>query len=69
MKKKAIHSFVYTPVGFRSRAFRSAYTIMIMNVKLYVMKLVRNMYRPAMPNDQPLFIDAMADVVLKQLRK
>ena len=41
--------------------------IMIMSVKLYVMKLERHMYRPAMPNaSDALFIDAMADVVLKK---
>ena len=65
---KGYTSFVYTPVGFVANhlevLFDNDY-----ECKVVCDEIGANYYRPEMPNTQPLFIDAMSDVVLKHLGK
>ena len=65
---KGYTSFVYTPVGFVANhlevLFDNDY-----ECKVVCDEIGANYYRPDMPNTQPLFIDAMSDVVLKHLGK
>ncbi len=66
--QKGYHTFVYTPVGFVADhlevLFDNDY-----ECKVVTDEIGANYYRPEMPNTQPLFIDAMSDVVLKHLYK
>ncbi|KIL47341.1 ferrochelatase [Jeotgalibacillus campisalis] len=66
-KEKGYESFVYTPVGFVSDhlevLFDNDY-----ECKVVTDDIGANYYRPEMPNTQPLFIEAMADKVLAQIK-
>lgn len=66
-KQKGYTSFVYTPVGFVTDhlevLFDNDY-----ECKVVTDEIGAKYYRPTMPNTQPLFIDAMSDVVLKHLK-
>ncbi|MTH53357.1 ferrochelatase [Bacillus mangrovi] len=67
-EEKGFRSFVYTPVGFVSDHLEVLFD------NDYECKVVTNelgaaYHRPEMPNDQPEFIDCLADAVLKQLQK
>jgi ferrochelatase len=65
-EQKGYNTFVYTPVGFVTDhlevLFDNDY-----ECKVVTDEIGANYYRPEMPNTQPLFIDAMSDVVLKHL--
>jgi ferrochelatase len=67
-EQKGYTSFVYTPVGFVTDhlevLFDNDY-----ECKVVTDEIGAKYYRPEMPNTQPLFIDAMSDVVLKHLNK
>lgn len=66
-EEKGYTTFVYTPVGFVAEHLEVLYDNDY-ECKVVCDDIGATYVRPAMPNDQPLFIDAMADVVLKQLR-
>ncbi|MFJ7971904.1 ferrochelatase [Psychrobacillus sp. NPDC096389] len=66
-EQKGYTTFVYTPVGFVAEHLEVLYDNDY-ECKVVCDDIGATYVRPAMPNDQPLFIDAMADVVLKQLR-
>ncbi|MFJ5772046.1 ferrochelatase [Psychrobacillus sp. NPDC093180] len=66
-EEKGYTTFVYTPVGFVAEHLEVLYDNDY-ECKVVCDEIGATYVRPAMPNDQPLFIDAMADVVLKQLR-
>lgn len=59
-------SFIYTPVGFVADHLEVLYDNDY-ECKVVCEDIGADYYRPAMPNTDPLFIDAMADAVLKQL--
>lgn len=66
-EQKGYTTFVYTPVGFVAEHLEVLYD------NDYECKVVcddvgATYVRPEMPNSQPQFIDAMADVVLKHLK-
>lgn len=67
-EQKGYSTFVYTPVGFVADhlevLFDNDY-----ECKVVTDEIGATYYRPEMPNTQPLFIDAMSDVVLKHLDK
>ncbi len=66
-EQKGYTSFVYTPVGFVTDhlevLFDNDY-----ECKVVTDEIGAKYYRPEMPNTQPLFIDAMSEVVLKHLK-
>ncbi|MGM9968617.1 MULTISPECIES: ferrochelatase [unclassified Rummeliibacillus] len=64
--KKGYRSFVYTPVGFVAEHLEVLYDNDY-ECKTVCEELGANYHRPAMPNDNPLFIDALVDVVQKTL--
>ncbi|AYC30820.1 ferrochelatase [Paenisporosarcina cavernae] len=64
--EKGYTSFVYTPVGFVADHLEVLFDNDV-ECKVVTDEIGANYYRPEMPNTQPLFIDAMADVVLKKL--
>ncbi|TQR19088.1 ferrochelatase [Psychrobacillus vulpis] len=66
-EEKGFTTFVYTPVGFVAEHLEVLYDNDY-ECKVVCDEIGATYIRPAMPNDQALFIDAMADVVLKQLR-
>lgn len=66
-QEKGYTTFVYTPVGFVAEHLEVLYDNDY-ECKVVCDDIGATYVRPAMPNDQSLFIDAMADVVLKQLR-
>ncbi|WP_342598906.1 ferrochelatase [Psychrobacillus sp. FSL H8-0483] len=66
-KEKGYTTFVYTPVGFVAEHLEVLYDNDY-ECKVVCDEIGATYLRPAMPNDQPQFIDAMADVVLKHLR-
>lgn len=66
-EEKGYTTFVYTPVGFVAEHLEVLYDNDY-ECKVVCDEIGATYVRPAMPNDQPLFIDAMADVVLKKLR-
>ncbi|QGM32499.1 ferrochelatase [Bacillus sp. N3536] len=66
-KEKGYTTFVYTPVGFVAEHLEVLYDNDY-ECKVVCDEIGANYVRPAMPNDQPQFIDAMADVVLKHLK-
>jgi len=66
-KEKGYTTFVYTPVGFVAEHLEVLYDNDY-ECKVVCDEIGATYVRPAMPNDQPQFIDAMADVVLKLLR-
>lgn len=65
--QKGYTSFVYTPVGFVTDhlevLFDNDY-----ECKVVTDEIGAKYYRPEMPNTQPLFIEAMSEVVLKHLK-
>ncbi|GEL05300.1 ferrochelatase [Rummeliibacillus stabekisii] len=63
---KGYRSFVYTPVGFVAEHLEVLYDNDY-ECKTVCEELGANYHRPKMPNDNPLFIDALADVVQKTL--
>ncbi|MEW9501655.1 ferrochelatase [Jeotgalibacillus marinus] len=65
-KEKGYESFVYTPVGFVSDHLEVLYDNDY-ECKVVTDEIGAKYYRPEMPNTQPLFIDAMADKVLKHI--
>ncbi len=65
-EEKGYTTFVYTPVGFVAEHLEVLYDNDY-ECKVVCEDIGATYVRPAMPNDQPQFIDAMADVVLKQL--
>lgn len=67
-KEKGYTSFVYTPVGFVSDHLEVLYDNDI-ECKIVTDEIGAKYYRPAMPNTQPEFVDAMASVVLEELKK
>ncbi|WP_078381536.1 ferrochelatase [Sutcliffiella halmapala] len=67
-REKGYTSFVYTPVGFVSDHLEVLYDNDI-ECKVVTNELDAKYYRPEMPNTQPEFIDAMASVVLEELKK
>ncbi len=67
-KDKEYTSFVYTPVGFVSDHLEVLYDNDY-ECKIVTDEIGAKYYRPEMPNTQPEFIDAMATVVLEELKK
>jgi len=61
-------SFVYAPVGFVADHLEVLYDNDI-ECKQVTEEIGARYYRPKMPNTDPLFIDALATVVLKRLAK
>ena len=67
-EQKGYRSFVYAPVGFISDHLEVLYD------NDYECKVVcddvgANYYRPEMPNTNPLFIETLANVVLKKVKR
>ncbi|OXS57025.1 MULTISPECIES: ferrochelatase [Rossellomorea] len=67
-KEKGYTTFVYTPVGFVADHLEVLYDNDY-ECKVVTDDIGASYYRPEMPNAKPEFIDAMADVVLKHLKK
>lgn len=67
-EEKGYEAFVYTPVGFISDHLEVLYDNDF-ECKVVCDEIGAAYYRPEMPNTDPLFIDAMADAVLDQLKK
>ncbi|MBY0121113.1 ferrochelatase [Bacillus sp. S/N-304-OC-R1] len=65
-EKEGYKAFVYTPVGFVSDHLEVLYDNDY-ECKVVTDEIGASYYRPAMPNDQPEFIDAMATVILNKL--
>lgn len=63
-EKYGYQAFVYAPVGFVSDHLEVLYDNDY-ECKVVCDRVGANYYRPNMPNTDPLFIDAMADAVLK----
>lgn len=63
-EKHGYQAFVYAPVGFVSDHLEVLYDNDY-ECKVVCDRVGANYYRPNMPNTDPLFIDAMADAVLK----
>lgn len=66
-KEKGYTTFVYTPVGFVSDHLEVLYDNDY-ECKVVCDEIGASYYRPAMPNTDPLFVDAMADAVFEKLR-
>ncbi|SDO16831.1 ferrochelatase [Psychrobacillus sp. OK028] len=66
-EQKGYTTFVYTPVGFVAEHLEVLYDNDY-ECKVVCDDIGATYVRPEMPNAQPQFIDAMADVVLKHLR-
>ncbi len=66
-KEKGYTSFVYIPVGFVAEHLEVLYDNDI-ECKNVTDEIGAKYYRPEMPNAQPRFIDALATVVLKQVK-
>ncbi|MFE6168511.1 ferrochelatase [Viridibacillus arvi] len=64
--QKGFRSFVYTPVGFTAEHLEVLYDNDY-ECRVVCEELGANYRRPAMPNADPLFIDAMVDVINKTL--
>ncbi|MFE7061479.1 ferrochelatase [Sutcliffiella sp. NPDC057660] len=67
-EEKGYTSFVYTPVGFVSDHLEVLYDNDT-ECKIVTDEIGAKYYRPEMPNTQPQFVDAMATVVLEELKK
>lgn len=65
-EQKGYTSFVYCPVGFVADHLEVLYDNDY-ECKVVTDALGANYYRPAMPNTDPLFIDCLAEVVMKRL--
>ncbi|MBS4210688.1 ferrochelatase [Bacillus sp. FJAT-50079] len=66
--EKGYKAFVYIPVGFVSTHLEVLYDNDY-ECKVVTDEVGATYYRPAMPDAQPAFLEAMANVVLKHLRK
>lgn len=66
--KNGYRTFVYAPVGFVSDHLEVLYDNDY-ECKVVTDELGASYYRPEMPNDHPLFIQTLADVVLKKAQK
>ncbi|MEK5148083.1 ferrochelatase [Psychrobacillus sp. FSL K6-4615] len=66
-EQKGYTTFVYTPVGFVAEHLEVLYDNDY-ECKVVCDDIQATYVRPEMPNAQPQFIDAMADVVLKHLK-
>lgn len=66
-EKNQYKAFVYVPVGFVSEHLEVLYDNDY-ECKVITEELGVSYYRPAMPNSEPLFIDAMSTVVLNILK-
>lgn len=66
-EQKGYTTFVYTPVGFVAEHLEVLYDNDY-ECKVVCDDIQATYVRPEMPNAQPEFIDAMADVVLKHLK-
>jgi len=67
-EEKGYRSFVYTPVGFVADHLEVLYDNDY-ECKIVCDRLDANYYRPAMPNTDPLFIEAAVDAINKVLSK
>jgi len=65
-EKDGYRAFVYTPVGFISDHLEVLYDNDY-ECKVVTEEIGAAYYRPAMPNDQPEFIDALATVIQNKL--
>ncbi|MBP2241090.1 ferrochelatase [Cytobacillus eiseniae] len=65
-EKEGYKAFVYTPVGFISEHLEVLYDNDY-ECKVVTEEVGASYYRPAMPNAQPEFIDALATVIQKKL--
>ena len=65
-EKEGYGTFVYTPVGFVSDHLEVLYDNDY-ECKVVCDEIGASYYRPAMPNTDPLFMNAMADAVIEQL--
>ncbi|MGV2940701.1 ferrochelatase [Mesobacillus sp. LC4] len=65
-KEDGYKAFVYVPAGFVSDHLEVLYDNDY-ECKIVTEEIGASYYRPAMPNTEPEFIDALADVVLKKL--
>lgn len=66
-EQKGYTTFVYTPVGFVAEHLEVLYDNDY-ECKVVCDDIQATYVRPEMPNAQPQFIDAMADVILKHLK-
>ncbi|KML33154.1 ferrochelatase [Rossellomorea marisflavi] len=66
-KEKGYKTFVYTPVGFVSDHLEVLYDNDY-ECKVVTEEIGAAYYRPEMPNSKPEFIDALADVVMKNIQ-
>lgn len=67
-KRKGYKAYIYIPVGFVSTHLEVLYDNDY-ECKVVTDEIGASYYRPAMPDAQPDFIDAMATVVLKKLEQ
>lgn len=67
-EEKGYKSFVYTPVGFVSDHLEVLYDNDY-ECKVVCDDIGASYYRPAMPNTDPLFIDAMVDALMDKLNE
>ncbi|MBS4218112.1 ferrochelatase [Bacillus sp. FJAT-49711] len=67
-EKKGYNAFVYIPVGFVSTHLEVLYDNDV-ECKVVTDEIGAAYYRPAMPDAQPKFIDALVSVILKHLSK
>ncbi len=67
-EKHDYKAYIYIPVGFVAEHLEVLYDNDY-ECKVITDELGTGYYRPAMPNSNPLFIDAMADAVKKELNK
>ncbi|MEK5331339.1 ferrochelatase [Lysinibacillus sp. FSL W8-0992] len=65
-EQNGYRSFVYTPVGFVTEHLEVLYDNDY-ECKVVCDEIGANYYRPAMPNTDPLFIEAMVDAIHKKL--
>ena len=65
---KGYRSFVYTPVGFVTEHLEVLYDNDY-ECKVVCDEVGANYYRPAMPNTDPLFVDAMVSAIQKKLQQ
>lgn len=67
-KEKAYKAFIYCPVGFVAEHLEVLFDNDT-ECQIVCEEVGAKYYRPAMPNDHDLFIEALGDVVLKRLKK
>lgn len=65
-EKNGYKAFVYVPAGFVSDHLEVLYDNDY-ECKVVTEEIGASYYRPAMPNTEPEFIDALADIILKKL--